>query len=456
METTCAKGSPHWLEDHLRSLILNIDSKCEVAAQGQGSSTAVAKIWPWILATFFLALGFVSPTFGIPQILDFGARASIVPLAIGLALVLGCVREAPLKDSSRDYIYLGTALALYIFLTVNFGGTLEVRSTRLYIELVLPLAFFALPVPPQYNGQKIFWGFVLLFLIPLTSSFHDFIFLERNSSNRAVQIRYLVPVMLPLMAWLAAQSRLTRAEWARAAAILLSPAQILSKTALLPDYLTSEPGARSRFKGLRLVLIGSVHLWILVMFFPDFFRMEARPPTGFLDFLYLGFKGYLRFYFFVYGATCLTRGIFFLSGWSVPPFFNFALLSSSPQDRWRRWDIPVYLTYRLFIFLPVFRSTGSLFLAVFLTFMVVASSYTFQPLFLSLGPGSVASVFAIEKIFVFYALQAVLVYAGIRTERFWPKSDSVYGWWGILITTLLMSVCYGVRHLPLRWVQSIL
>jgi len=111
------------------------------------------------------------------------------------------------------------------------------------------------------------------------------------------------------------------------------------------------------------------------------------------------------------------------------------------------------LTYRLFVFLPVFRKTGSVGFGILLTFMAVAASYTFQPLFHVWGPRPDQAWFNIAKIFAFYGAQGFFVYVGIVLQSRWPRADRLIGWLGVLLTTFFMSVCYGLRHLPLEWLR---
>lgn len=438
------KGSPQWLENILNTYIERI---CTVFDRrfSRSEYSWISVLWPWLLMAVCLVTYLQMPRTPIPHSLDLGGRLSVIPLAIGLSILIGLIRESGIGEETRESLCMAVGALAFVALTANASGPFQLKFSRVCIEVLLPLAFFFCPVGTRWNRLKILVGFVLLFALPLLSAYNEYYIIERAGA-RNVQIRYFIPVMLPLLAWLAVQTRPSWLHWMRAAAILFSPAQIIAKTALLPSFIKSEPGRRSRFIGLSLVAIGLLHLGVMAKVFGDVRIFEERFDSSLLDFLEIGFLNYIRFYLFIYGTSSIARGLFWLSGWSVPPFFNFAWLAVSPQERWRRWDIPVYLTYRLFVFLPVLRRTGNLFLAIMLTFLVVGSSYIFQPLFLLLSAHPADPLSNIEKNYVFYVLQGLLVYFGILTRGWWPESGSRKAWFGVLLTTFLMSLCYGVRR----------
>lgn len=443
------KWSPLWCESlltrRMESWQLPPDRR-----RGSGWSS----LWPWAVGPALIAIWFLLPPWREPALLNIGGNLNVVAFATGLALVIGKIREQDWPEDFRSFVFMATGALAFAGLIASFHGTPLARATRVMIEFLIPLAFFVFPVSRKWLPLKMVGGFFLLVAVPLASGYITYRYFGYGGF-RPVEVRFLIPVMLPLIAWLTARRDLGGREWAAAAAVWLSPAQWIAKTPLLPDFLKSAPGNRSRALGMFWVAVGAAHIAVMLFVFNDFTGIESRVPENLLDFLWLGLVSYVRFYFHVYGASALTRGLFYLSGWETPAFFNFAPLAVSPQDRWRRWDIPVYMTYRLFVFIPVLRRTGSLALGIFLTFMTVASSYLFQALFYVSSPGGEQSAFTIGKIFAFYFLQACFVYIGLKLSKFWPRAERVTGWFGVLISTVLMALCYGIRHLPFGWFEAL-
>lgn len=159
-----------------------------------------------------------------------------------------------------------------------------------------------------------------------------------------------------------------------------------------------------------------------------------------------GFATYLFYFCFSYANINIPIALAWRFGYPLPEPYQFPLLSTSPQDRWRRWNTYFYEWYFRSIFFPVFKKTKSYFSAVMLSFIAT--------LFIHLGSqnaeyimvGLVSDSFSRQfyKKMLFFLGHGLAVYFGIRLEKWLPNENKISGWIGVVGMMLLMSLIHGV------------
>jgi hypothetical protein len=199
-----------------------------------------------------------------------------------------------------------------------------------------------------------------------------------------------------------------------------------------PEWHVVSRGLFDLFTGL--VFLGLVfgHRY-LVTEVPAF-----KTNSGFLSY---GLVSYLYFYFRSAAIITIPAAIARMAGYGLPDPYNFPLLATSPQERWRRWNTYFYDFFLVSTFHPIFKYTGSVFLGVFAVFYLTALTHTSTN---QLFSGDGRNVFGVETLW-FFLIHGCFVYFGLKTERFWPSMSRRWGWCGVLVTTLLMSSIHFLK-----------
>jgi hypothetical protein len=159
-----------------------------------------------------------------------------------------------------------------------------------------------------------------------------------------------------------------------------------------------------------------------------------------------GLEGALWAHFFLFFSTwalarlCVGLGRYL--GFRFPDIYHFPLLATSPAELWRRWNTYLYRWSVNFIYIPIYRRTSSVALAVFAVFALHGYTHGAIDLayfLLSNAPFSLRNVW--------YQLQpelvgASLVCLSLWTKKWWPPSDSRVSWWGVLFTQGAILLAY--------------
>lgn len=166
-------------------------------------------------------------------------------------------------------------------------------------------------------------------------------------------------------------------------------------------------------------------------------------PT--LKLFVMGWFIYLFYYVNSFAHVRFGTGVLRWIGYKVPDGYHFPLFATTPQDRWRRWNTYFYAFFRSFVFLPVMKWTSSPFLASVITFF---ATFLFHQASMAIGLHSLNDVLGeslkLREDLIFFLLHGVAVWFGIRTARFWPSGESLWGWCGVILTHVMMAFIHSV------------
>lgn len=159
------------------------------------------------------------------------------------------------------------------------------------------------------------------------------------------------------------------------------------------------------------------------------------PGIGFLFYLMLFLKSFWYFRF----ATATAR---FLE-LKISDGFNYALLAVNPMDRWTRWGIYYNQWLRDYVFFPVMVRTRYLFFSLACTFAASCFIHSYSR-FIQIGFDELRpiSIFRFRSVLVYYVLQCIAVYLGVKYRHLWPRGELRKAWWGVLVTIAMMSLIH--------------
>lgn len=225
---------------------------------------------------------------------------------------------------------------------------------------------------------------------------------------------------------------------------ILHPTQLLYPIPTQPYYWeapASEARVKNRARGLVDLMICAILAYLLL----QLQTLElGKEENEWLRAIRSGTIGYLILYLYSCIGISLPVAAARLMGYNLPNAYEMPLLAASPQDRWRRWNTYFYQFYMWVFYLPVFRKTKSLFLSVILTFVVTA----FFHIRLVLPTTALVQDAEIDlprKMFVFFLMHALVVYAGLKLKLPIWNGKTILGWTGVLVTWLAMIAIHSFR-----------
>lgn len=140
-----------------------------------------------------------------------------------------------------------------------------------------------------------------------------------------------------------------------------------------------------------------------------------------------------------YGALNLVMAVFRCVSGSPADATSWALLSSNPFDRWRRWNIPFYDFFRVTVLVPLVRRKWRIEIVVLVVFFLSYLIHDLGPALrgitaLKTGPWHTASLFH----FFFFMSHAVFMIIASYLPMLFPSENLRKGWIGVLMTELGM------------------
>lgn len=230
---------------------------------------------------------------------------------------------------------------------------------------------------------------------------------------------------------------------------LFSPSILTYPLPVYSRYLIREHGS------LRLMMEGfsdfglaaiSIAAGVPIIYILGFLnRLDWLREYPTLKLFVMGWFVYLFYYVNSFAHVRFGTGVLRWIGYKVPDGYHFPLFSVTPQDRWRRWNTYFYAFFRSFVFLPVMKWTKSPLLASVLTFFV---TFLFHQASMAISLHSLNDALGeslkLREDLIFFLLHGVAVWFGIRTAKFWPSGESLWGWWGVLVTHVMMAFIHSV------------
>jgi hypothetical protein len=168
---------------------------------------------------------------------------------------------------------------------------------------------------------------------------------------------------------------------------------------------------------------------------------------------YEGFAGsianYLLVYFKIASVLYYFFGLLQVCGFDMTDPFDFPYLAHNPLERWKRWNVYNARWYRNMIFVSFYRWTGKIFLSLLGLFTVFTLLHLDGIDFGKLVTGDFDQMNR-HKVIGFTitsALHLVVMYLAFLVPSAFGKDDKKSGWFGVLLTWVLLIIVYSYRPL---------
>lgn len=216
---------------------------------------------------------------------------------------------------------------------------------------------------------------------------------------------------------------------------MISPAQLMTPIPTRSQSLKNAPDRlQTQLKGLRDILYGYSCLMI-------WFHLPEKYAH--VDSIYfIGLVKYFKYYLISNAAIGIPVGMLRWLGWNLPNHYDLPLLAVNPAERWRKWNTYFYNWFHHLVFLPVFKKTGSVFLAVLVVFAMTAYIHVGTPIFYFLLNWNEKTGIFIKDTFIFFGLHAVIVYGALKFPEVFGKNYEFRSWFGLILTWMLMVLIH--------------
>ncbi len=332
----------------------------------------------------------------------------------------------------------------YLYYCSNTRLTGEIRMAAI-------LTYYVFAVIPLLLLHRRSSTFRLVYLAVATLLF---IFLDYFLSGYWTQVSWFEGIIFtPALRGIIPLSFLLLEERAAGSERITSNGAVLSYIFSPACYLFNQPIKSSYLKaptnpypvmlqGFADLIVGltSFYICTAIYKFTDFHWGHAGP----IMFLAQGFKMSMVYFFASLGIFRLAVGVARWCGFNLPDAANYAILSVSPLESWKRWSTFLYLWMSYVIFLPSLRVTRSVLCAVMITFFamfLLHFGYFIPHVFFWKFRTHVDQLWVINN-FYFFAAHGALVYFSFVFSSFWPKASLRTGWLGVLATQFLLALVH--------------
>lgn len=224
---------------------------------------------------------------------------------------------------------------------------------------------------------------------------------------------------------------------------VFQPFHFLAPVPLERQYRESVDQFRLRVKGLLDIWIslGFLYLAILIR---EAWLSGLQPRNGSWTFIQ-GFVNYLAFFLKSYAWIAIPVGLGRWLGLNLYDAFHWPLLSVTPHERWRRWNIYYYNWFYKTVFFPLLRLTRSPFVAVMAVFALTAMMHLFRFNYGWLFWDTRMQNHPYFSLRIpFFLGHGLIIYLSLQTAPLWPSASSRRGWIGVGIVTALMSALHVI------------
>ena len=454
MHCSSGKYSPSWVK---RTLDFRIDQAVTLLERKIFKSNQ--KKWLLACATllvvcFYLALlKFITlnPSFDNERASFFEARFFwIIPTLVPMVLLTD-LGAAALKLSQNTSILLCSAITFFAIPEILSYGNPSYFPTLIRLSLIFALSFHICVLfftrHLKFNARLVifFTCEVLMIIFFTTHAGYNFF---SESFWIGQPYRYLFMFTI-LSADLTGQSP-GQFVGTRFFTYIFNPANLITPIPI--DYRDWVPRSENTYlksKALVYLLFGlaalvGAFLMQKVRLFSWIFYHGEISQIWFFG----GPASYLYVFFYSYANITIPVALAWWFGFKVPDAYDMPLLATTPQDRWRRWNFLFYNWYFRFVFFPIFKMTKSQFVAIMVTFAAT--------LFIHLGPLNseiLRSFFAepLSRHFwrktSFFLAHGLLVYLGMKYQKYLPNPDKISGWIGVVTMFMVMSMVHYIYML---------
>lgn len=362
------------------------------------------------------------------------------PLLVAIA-VFGylAMRACGLQDSAVFVMGTGivTTLAFSQF-AGQPGSVLELFAVLMGSRVLLYVIFrvFGKSSPRTKAVAAVAAAFsVLNLFIYLGSGWHEYNSLYLTKPNRLLFLLVIPLLETQLLAGLNGNALFSKQ--------LLFPTQLIYPVPTrLKHWLPAPDRWKMQARGLVDIGFGFLMIWVFNLMAKASFK---KYDLGFTEFLGFGLYSYLETYALSCGSLSIPVGLARLWGFNLPDGYSLPLLAASPFERWRRWNTYFFNFIRWAVFLPVAKLTGSVFIAVMLTFLATLLLHvsTASPLnFIDLSDRILSS-----DAMAFFLCHGFVVYLSLKLNLRIFDGTTRAAWGGVALTWLLMILIHSLN----RW-----
>jgi len=438
LESAVEEGSPEWMVTSLRDFRQKLEKRLADFLTTPARLAFAATFILIPLLGYWLALHFdfitlsgniryltVFPIYTLVVLFCVTFTRWFMPKFESAAVALSQVPAfaavlAVMSGDPRDILYVAFAFAVLI--AVGWGAFAAQAKLKLESDRAFLCCFF-----------------VVVILLNLLDFVHHGNF-SKDSSKFARPMRWLLTMSFPIFTVALNSGPEVRRQFKN---FLLFPFAFVYPLPSQLRFWDKTPSAKLTSQGLFDVAISLVYLFALAQFhWPENGEIVEQPV---LNFLILGFSSYVWVYLASASQITICVGLGRIIGYQLPSPFDFPLLATSPQDRWRRWNTYFYHFFMVSTFYPVFKRTSSVFLGVMCVFFLSALSHQHPSqifVYRRLKAAPTDDAFAL---FIFFFLHALIVYVGLKTAKLWPSMARRSGWWGVGVTTFLMTCIHVLK-----------
>lgn len=223
---------------------------------------------------------------------------------------------------------------------------------------------------------------------------------------------------------------------------VFSPVTFLSFTPVkTQDWKKSDDVFKTMMLGFVDTLVALFGFYMCTLILKHFPRFQAG---GIIDYWLAGLRLSLAYFFSSWAIFRAGTGIGRWFGYALPDPSHFALLAVNPIESWKKWSTYLYEWMKYVLFLPSLRFTKSIFIAFVFTFgaMFVLHYSNALPNILAWDFQSLGQKYWLIGNLFFFLSQGFLVYLTSLTRAWWPAAHRRNGWWGVLMTQILLGVTH--------------
>lgn len=373
----------------------------------------------------------------------------ILPTLTPVLLLIGAVKN--LLKLSSEMVFLGVFVVLAVVLPhfiANSSMHVFPQLTTLTLVFVIFIHLLLLLVTRKLGlGARTILFCLLEYFITL--------FLQRQFSESSFTTTFwlLQPYRYVFIFTLLAGHELLSKEkisftWDKVS-FICNPTNFITPLPIPFNRWKIDPSQRAKLQARALVFLSIVLLMLLsyagIHYKLSRFLRHSHLPW--VRWFVGGVWEYLYYFAFSYSNITLPIALLWWFGFNLPDAYNVPLLATTPQDRWRRWNTYFYNWYFQYVFFPIYKLTRSSFTAVMAAFgvtMYIHLAERLPQLYLILtGADEDIGLKTYKRIF-FFLFHGLLVYAGIKFEKYIPSGKSRNGWFAVAAMFVIMSLLHGI------------
>jgi hypothetical protein len=372
---------------------------------------------------------------------------------------------AQLFRSSWQTAAVRSTVALFVFaltlifcwVKASFAGSTDVVAGLVMTWLTIPLALLFLHARGLLGRAGLLLSLAIVFgVFPAVDSFY----LHAGSVFTSPEWylvwtdRLMIPFVVVLTEiWQQGPIHLAAVFNRETMSLFFHPTLFFYILPLSQQDLRHQVDFKIHFASAFLILIRVIAFKAMNMPLEKILFEFANTNAGFnLKTLGYGWLTYLDFFLFSYASLNLGIVVGRCLGLGLEEGTHFALLATTPLERWRRWNSYYYAWLFRFVFIPVFRAKRNWLLAIQIVFLATFFLHASRGVAIG-GLAHFPHALTINLILqlAFFQAHGVAVYLSHFFPKWSQDPHSRASWVGVGTTHLMMAV---VHILPLLGVMQ--